>query len=285
VSRICTVIGCSDRHSAKGKCRYHYSQKYRVSDRVRLRKGEPPNICAVAFCDRQVRVKAMCKWHYARKWKGLDLERPLVVRAANKNAKCAQPQCEKSAKTKLLCQTHYTRFLRGTPMDKPLPHQNKGFECKARSCAKPARSRGWCGTHAFRLKKGQDIEARVKARSWAGIKCKIDFCDVQAKSLGLCKPHYAAFSRYGQPGLDALQKYSTDGCAMCGRPEVDAGKPAVDHDHSCCSGRQVCGRCVRGALCMKCNLSLGWLEDLGLMKKAASYLRNTSSVVLQRREA
>lgn len=285
MSRTCTVIGCSDRHSAKGKCRYHYSQKYRRSDRVYPRKGEPPKLCDVALCDREVRVKGMCKWHYARKLKGLDLERPLVIRSANKNAKCARPQCEKRAKSKLLCQTHYNRLLKGIPMDKSLPHRNKGCECKADGCTKPARSRGWCATHALRVQKGQDVQARVKARSWAGIKCKIEPCDVQAKSLGYCGAHYAAFSRYGQPGLDALQKYAADGCAMCGRAEADAGKPAVDHDHSCCPGREVCGRCVRGALCMKCNLSLGWLEDLGLMKKAASYLQNTSSVLLQRREA
>jgi hypothetical protein len=34
----------------------------------------------------------------------------------------------------------------------------------------------------------------------------------------------------------------------------------VDHDHSCCQGRRSCGKCVRGALCNRHNLYLGFIE-------------------------
>lgn len=45
-------------------------------------------------------------------------------------------------------------------------------------------------------------------------------------------------------------------CAAC----RDKPPTQVDHDHSCCSGKTSCGKCVRGLLCSKCNLIAGLLE-------------------------
>jgi hypothetical protein len=54
-------------------------------------------------------------------------------------------------------------------------------------------------------------------------------------------------------------------CASCGEPPGSVRAQGrwltVDHDHSCCPGVKTCGNCVRGLLCSKCNMSLGYAAD------------------------
>jgi hypothetical protein len=70
-------------------------------------------------------------------------------------------------------------------------------------------------------------------------------------------------------------------CAMCRKPFGDE-YPQVDHDHSCCpppppkAQLRLCGKCIRGLLCFRCNTALGYVERYGDL--AAAYLRRTDSV-------
>lgn len=50
------------------------------------------------------------------------------------------------------------------------------------------------------------------------------------------------------------------GCAICHKPPVDLPL-CVDHDHACCPGKKSCGKCVRGLLCVYCNVTVGKLES------------------------
>jgi hypothetical protein len=73
-------------------------------------------------------------------------------------------------------------------------------------------------------------------------------------------------------------------CELCDtRLVVNAGTSrkgesfAIDHDHQCCDGGKSCGSCVRGLLCLRCNLNLGGYEALmsrGL-EKVHAYLRRS----------
>jgi len=56
-------------------------------------------------------------------------------------------------------------------------------------------------------------------------------------------------------------KSEQGGKCCCGK-ELVAGKgTCVDHDHKCCPTGKSCGKCVRGLLCMRCNMVLGLLEE------------------------
>jgi hypothetical protein len=66
------------------------------------------------------------------------------------------------------------------------------------------------------------------------------------------------------------------GCAVCGcTPEENGKRLAVDHDHACCAGRESCGKCIRGLLCVKCNSLLGYADDdPARLSAAMTYLAN-----------
>jgi hypothetical protein len=75
-----------------------------------------------------------------------------------------------------------------------------------------------------------------------------------------------------QEDYDALLNAQGGTCAICHVPE-NKGHLAVDHDHSCCSGRHSCGKCIRGLLCSKCNKGIGLLnDDPELLGAAVTYL-------------
>ena len=66
-----------------------------------------------------------------------------------------------------------------------------------------------------------------------------------------------------------------DSCAICGAKEQPPPQKrlSVDHDHSCCPGDKVCGKCIRGLLCSSCNLGLGmFADDPERLRTAADYV-------------
>lgn len=67
-------------------------------------------------------------------------------------------------------------------------------------------------------------------------------------------------------------------CAACGTTEPGGyyNQWTVDHDHACCAGRKTCGSCIRGILCVVCNVTLGNSRDdaerlMGLAKYLDRY--------------
>lgn len=66
-------------------------------------------------------------------------------------------------------------------------------------------------------------------------------------------------------------------CAICRQDPGDKSL-FVDHDHTCCPGKESCGECVRGLLCQHCNSILGFArDDAAVLANAIAYLAATSS--------
>ena len=66
-------------------------------------------------------------------------------------------------------------------------------------------------------------------------------------------------------------------CAMCDEAFGDDQFIYIDHDHACCPvtpGMQTrcCGKCVRGLLCLTCNIALGYIESYSEL--AMTYLES-----------
>jgi hypothetical protein len=74
--------------------------------------------------------------------------------------------------------------------------------------------------------------------------------------------------REAEAQYNELLKVQEHACAMCRKPFGDE-PPQLYHDHSCCPRRQgtkrpkMCGKCVRGLLCFRCNTALGYIERYG----------------------
>ncbi|WP_406192465.1 endonuclease VII domain-containing protein [Streptomyces griseus] len=64
--------------------------------------------------------------------------------------------------------------------------------------------------------------------------------------------------RYGitREQYEALLAHQGGVCAGCGVGKCPSGNNfAVDHDHDHCAGRNGCPACIRGLLCMGCNVA------------------------------
>jgi hypothetical protein len=70
-----------------------------------------------------------------------------------------------------------------------------------------------------------------------------------------------------QEHFDAEIKHQKNLCAVCDEPLVKS--PRADHNHE--TGKW------RGVVCPRCNIALGYYENLGLMQKALAYLKRWSS--------
>ena len=70
-------------------------------------------------------------------------------------------------------------------------------------------------------------------------------------------------------------------CAACGSKTSRWTKGwCVDHDHSCCEKLPTCGKCVRGVLCMPCNMAAGVMKDnIQDLQSLVKYLENKRACI------
>jgi len=101
--------------------------------------------------------------------------------------------------------------------------------------------------------------------------CRCDKCKFASRI-------YTASKKYGisEDKIESLLFSSR--CEICATETPPTQGWFIDHDHSCCSQKKYCGKCVRGLLCRHCNSLLGFAnDDPEILKAAIAYLERYSA--------
>jgi hypothetical protein len=159
-----------------------------------------------------------------------------------------------------------------------LSHNNESEECSYDDCNNPVKAFGYCNTHYQRLRRDNPALLQEARDSKVPRTCLFFDCGLPHKGNGLCKAHNRRLWMYGLT-YDKFKELwdKTDGnCGVCSKP-LDA-KMNIDHDHDCCAyskGKPYCGKCIRGFVCIHCNLVLGHAKnDPAVLIAAAKYLED-----------
>lgn len=92
------------------------------------------------------------------------------------------------------------------------------------------------------------------------------FAQAGNRVKGTCKSCYGIESKCVKYGITVeqyryLKVLQGNKCALCETDESVLGRDLdIDHDHRCCPSGGSCGQCVRGLLCMACNVALAQIE-------------------------
>lgn len=145
-----------------------------------------------------------------------------------------------------------------------------------------------CSLHRSRMKKygtydlwrpckecGSNFEITGKRYLYCD-ECLVIYLQCTLPNITTGKGRNLIHARYGLTPFQfyALWQNQKGRCKLCGMQGVlpakwdKATKLVVDHDHSCCPGRETCGKCIRGLICDTCNLILGHYEK----RKSFGYL-------------
>lgn len=288
---LCTVDQCPHFIQAKGLCHTHYAAAKRLDKQGTqvIKKAVNGGPCRVSDCGKPARARGLCRKHYEDDCKTTPAVKRIGKRVLNRGKFCTRPQCDRPAKSKTLCVMHYTRTLRGMSIDAPARQRNLGKGCSVTTCAFPATVKGMCRRHFQRLRSSVSINAPWRSAYKTDAVCKILGCATKPSDNGYCKSHAQTFRKYGEAAFSHLDRFIEFGCDICGSKTILSDKGhllwRIDHDHSCCQGKNTCGDCIRGVLCHSCNAGIGLLKDsVYVMTRAISYLTR-GTVGKQRREA
>ena len=183
------------------------------------------------------------------------------------DATCTEPDCERLAYSRGLCKSDYgRRYRNGTLPDwKPAANRHEltdlNHDLSTATCSS-------CGPGArFRRRTGRGARVECRGKRLSPRKAYPNSAAERRRDL-LRRNYKMSPEEYA----DLLAKQ--DGCCrVCLKQAVENEVLAVDHDHACCSGDRSCGQCVRGLLCRRCNLGLGYFgDDIEVLGRAIRYL-------------
>lgn len=140
--------------------------------------------------------------------------------------------------------------------------------CLVEVCMRKPSTKGYCRSHHRQIERA----GRITNPNLAQLKtCAVRNCDTYASAKDLCRSHWLRLNKYSLTTEELVVILDRNGgmCPVCNL------EPAthIDHDHSCCPGEGSCGKCVRGAICNRCNRGLGlFKDDMDSLVRAVAYL-------------
>ncbi|MEW2301981.1 endonuclease VII domain-containing protein [Streptomyces sp. NPDC006655] len=192
---------------------------------------------------------------------------------------CSVPTCNLPLYARGWCQSHYSRWKKTGDVQPDVPiagRQKRSGNCRVEGCERPIEARRLCVGHLRREDKFGDVQAHIPLKRPSDGSCSVPDCPRPHAGLGWCEYHYAPFRRYKltPEAYAALLESQGGGCAICGTQPTPEDGMHVDHDHGCCPPRKKsCGKCVRGLLCSRCNLMIGYAkDDPEVLRQAIRYL-------------
>jgi len=250
-------------------CTAHAKQK---------KKGHPPYSVRGDDCDTCHKEPAImfgaCRMDADRARRG-----EIVVWGIHPNKECSSSACHRavSAETEF-CPSHNMRRYRGMEVAAELsnrltaPHRT----CIAQGCVDVAETKTgkmkYCPRHAVTFRRTGDTKlVRAASGTLSGRNCFVVGCDLPQIATGFCASHKARAQTYQLNFIQYNMLVIDAECRICGSSE----NLHIDHDHSCCSGKngRTCGSCTRGMLCRSCNHGLGnFLDNPELLIAAVAYL-------------
>lgn len=176
--------------------------------------------------------------------------------------------------------------------------------CSVPGCGRPLCAKGWCNSHYLRVRLTGELrpedpigykppkKQRAPMRRvcmctfhsgderWHGAKvgftyhkCRCEKCVQANRQWDRDRWWQRYASKYGISLKSLLEMLEGATCAICGTDDPGRRAWHIDHDHACCPGKRICGKCIRGVLCFECNYALGNMrDDPARLRAAADYL-------------
>ena len=243
-------------------------------------------VCYEEGCSAPVKVSGLCANHYQRAYRAGGRERFYAWNNPDGSRMvCAQLDCDRKVLAKALCDLHYRRMMRGKGPREPRKTKwnnpdGSRMECKVDTCKSPVFVKGFCTAHyhgnhrigTIREAKPLPLCPNGCGRTMSG----------RSQLCGVCNQ---ARWRYSIPVEKFIKMHRTENKKCSNRACGSTERLHIDHDHSCCDvgafkqkHKVSCGQCVRGWLCQRCNLALGYLkDDLDVFNGLALYLEESKN--------
>ncbi|MFF2444725.1 hypothetical protein [Priestia megaterium] len=115
IMKICQIVGCMNKHAAKGYCHKHYKRFIREKNGLFVRKKSSLQLpCRIEGCNKKPFSLGYCLSHAQ---KIIDPNDPFYYRIDQRNLFkiCSVDSCKRPSDAKGYCKRHYSQYMHKQP--------------------------------------------------------------------------------------------------------------------------------------------------------------------------